>query len=172
MNCRHKLFTAELAGLVLISSILIESFTAKPILASSGDDVSTLTEIVMNENRITGVNPESLALEERRLADRVTLITPTGLVKHVQRDAILAHLADLGKEVGDAKLSVEVSDVQVHLYGDTAVVTYQKQNKTLHVVGGHVHGTRPTNLTHGYLREARRRVESSGHRRSFAVARS
>ena len=47
-------------------------------------------------------------------------------MKHVPKDAILARLR---KETEDAKLSIEVSDVQVHLYGDTAVVTYQKQIK-------------------------------------------
>jgi hypothetical protein len=80
----------------------------------------------MNESRITGVNPQSLALEERRLADTVTVVTPTGLVKYIQRDGFLANLR---KETVDARLSIEVSHVQVHLYGDAAVVTYQKQLK-------------------------------------------
>ena len=127
MNCRLQWFTAALAAFVLIGGILIHSVTAKSVLASPGDDdVRTLTQIVMNENRITGINPESLALEEKKLADTVTLVTATGLVKHVQKDAVLAHLR---KETGDARFSIEVSDVQVHLYGDTAVVTYQKRIK-------------------------------------------
>jgi Domain of unknown function (DUF4440) len=127
MNYRQQWFTAALATFVLSGGIFIHSFMAKSVLASTGDDdVRTLTQIAMNESRITGVNPESLAVEERRLADTVTIVTLTGLVKYVQKDAILAHLR---KETGDARLSIEVSDVQVHLYGDTAVVTYQKQMK-------------------------------------------
>lgn len=129
MNYRQQWFTAALATFVPIGGILIHSFMAKSVLASTGDDdVRTLTQIVMNENQVTGVNPESLALEERRLADTVTLVTITGLVKHLQKDALLAHLR---KEAGsgDARFSIEVSDVQAHLYGDTAVVTYQKQVK-------------------------------------------
>lgn len=129
MNYRQQGFTAALAIFVLVGGIFIHSFMAKSVLASTGDDdVRTLTQIVMNENQVTGVNPESLALEERRLADTVTLVTITGLVKHIQTDALLAHLRE---KAGNAKFSieVEVSDVQVHLYGDTAVVTYQKQIK-------------------------------------------
>jgi hypothetical protein len=126
MNCRHQRFTAAVAAFVLIGVILIHSFMAKSVLASSGDDVRTLTQIVMNSNKITGFNPESIALEESRLADTVTLVTITGLVNYVQKDALLAHLL---KETGDARFSIEVSDVQVHLYGDTAIVTYQKQIK-------------------------------------------
>ena len=127
MNYRQQWFTAALATFALIGGILIHSFMAKSVLASTGDDdVGTLTQIVMNENQITGVNPESLALEEKRLADTVTFVTITGLVKHIQKDVFLTHLR---KEAWDARASVEVSDVQVHLYGDTAVVTYQKQIK-------------------------------------------
>jgi len=126
MNCRRRWFTAALAAFVLIGVILIHSFMTKPVLASTDDDVRTLTQIAMNENTITGVNPESLAVEARRLADTVTVVTPTGLVKHLQRDAILTHWR---RETGDARISVEVSDVQVYLYGDTAVVTYQKRVK-------------------------------------------
>ena len=126
MNCRQKLFTAALAGFVLIGSIFIQGFMARPILASTRDDAHALTQIVMNENTITGVNPASLAFEERSLADTVTLLTATGLVKHVEKAAILDRLR---KETGDARVSIGVSDVQVHLYGDTAVVTYQKQIK-------------------------------------------
>ena len=129
MNCRHRWFTAALAAFLLIGVILIHSFTTSPVLASTGDDVRTLTQIVTNENRITGVNPESIALAESMLADTVTLVTPTGLVKHVQKDKILTILTHLRRETGDARLSIEVSDVQVHLYGDTAIVTYQKQIK-------------------------------------------
>lgn len=126
MNCRQQWFTAALAAFLLIGGVLIHSFMAKPVLASTGDDVRNLTQIVMNENRITGLNPESLALEERRLADTVTLLTATGLVKHVEKDVILARLR---KETGDLRVAVEVSDVQVHLYNDTAVVTYRKHIK-------------------------------------------
>ena len=126
MNCRHRWFTAALAAFLLIGVILIHSFTTSPVLASTGDDVRTLTQIVTNENRITGVNPESIALAESMLADTVTLVTPTGLVKHVQKDTFLAYLRE---GTTDVRLSTEVSDVQVHLYGDTAIVTYQKQIK-------------------------------------------
>jgi len=126
MNCRHRWFTAALAAFLLIGVILIHSFTTSPVLASTGDDVRTLTQIVTNGNRITGVNPESLALAESMLADTVTLVTPTGLVKHVQKDTFLAYLRE---GTTDVRLSIEVSDVQVHLYGDTAIVTYQKQIK-------------------------------------------
>lgn len=126
MNCCHRWFTAALAAFLLVGVILIHSFTTSPVLASTDDDVRTLTRIVTNENRITGVNPESIALEESMLADTVTLVTPTGLVKHAQKDTFLAHLRE---GTTDARLSVEVSDVQVHLYGDTAIVTYQKQIK-------------------------------------------
>ena len=126
MNCRHRWFTAALAAFLLIGVILIHSFTTSPVLASTGDDVRTLTQIVTNENRITGVNAESIALAESTLADTVTLVTPTGLVKHVQKDTFLAYLRE---ETVDVRLSIEVSDVQVHLYGDTAIVTYQKQIK-------------------------------------------
>jgi len=126
MNCRHRWFTAALAAFVLIGVILIHSFMTKPVLASTDDDVRTLTQIVMNENRITGVNPESIALADSMLADTVTLVTPTGLVKHVQKDTFLAYARE---GTTDVRLSAEVSDVQVHLYGDTAIVTYQKQVK-------------------------------------------
>jgi hypothetical protein len=126
MNCRQQWFTGAVAAFVLVGGFLIHNFMAKPVLASTADDVRTLTQIAMNESRVTGVNPESLAVEETRLADTVTIVTLTGLVKYVQKDAILAHLR---KETGDIRLSTEVSDVQVHLYGDTAVVTYQKQLK-------------------------------------------
>ena len=126
MNCRHQWFTEAVAAFVLIGVILSTVSWPKPVLASSGDDLRTLTQVVMNENRITGSNPESLALEVSRLADTVTLVTATGLVKYVRKDAILAHLR---KAPGDARLSIEISDVQVHLYGDTAIVTYQKQIK-------------------------------------------
>ena len=114
---------------VLIGVILIHRFTTSPVLASTGDDVRALTQIVTDENRITGISAESIALAESMLADTVTLVTPTGLVKHVQKDKILTILTHLRRETGDAKLSIEVSDVQVHLYGDTAIVTYQKQIK-------------------------------------------
>jgi hypothetical protein len=126
MNRRQQWFTAVLAAFVLTGGFLIHNFMAKPVLASTADDVRTLTQIAMNESTITGFNPEGLAVEERRLADTVTIVWPTGLVKYVQKDAILAHFR---KGTGDARLSIEVSDVQVHLYGDTAVVTYQKQIK-------------------------------------------
>ncbi len=126
MNRRQQWFTAALAAFVLTGGFLIHNFMAKPVLASTADDVRTLTQIAMNESRVTGLNPESLAVEESRLADTVTLVMPTGLVKYVHKDALLAHLR---KDTGDARLSIEVSDVQVHLYGDTAVVTYQKQIK-------------------------------------------
>ena len=126
MNCRHRWFTAALAAFLLIGVILIHSFTTSSVLASTGDDVRTLTQIVTNENRITGVNPESIALAESGLADTVTLVTPTGLVKHVQKDTFLAYLRE---GTGDVRFSIEVSDVQVQLYGDTAIVTYQKQIK-------------------------------------------
>lgn len=126
MNRRQQWFAAAVAAFVLIGGFLIHSFMAKSVLASSDDDVRTLTQIAMNESRITGVDPESLAVEERRLADTVTLVTLTGLVKYVHKDAFLAHLR---KEIGDVRGSIEVSDVQVHLYGDTAVVTYQKHIK-------------------------------------------
>jgi hypothetical protein len=126
MNRRQQWFTAALAAFVLTGGFLIHNFMAKPVLASTADDVRTLTQIAMNESRVTGLNPESLAVEESRLADTVTLVTLTGLVKYVHKDAFLAHFF---KETGDARLSIEVSDVQVHLYGDTAVVTYQKQLK-------------------------------------------
>ena len=128
MNCRHRWFTAALAAFLLIGVILIHSFTTSPVLASTGDDVRTLTHVVTNENRITGVNPESIALAKSMLADTVTLVTPTGLVKHVQKDTFLAYLREEAVAV-DVRLSIEVSDVQVHLYGDTAIVTYQKQIK-------------------------------------------
>lgn len=126
MNCCHRWLTAALAAFVLIGVILIHSFMTKPVLASTNDDVRTLTQIVMNENRITGVNPESIALMENTLADTVTLVTPTGVVKHIQRDTFLAYLRE---GTTDARLSAEVSDVQVHLYGDAAIVTYQKKIK-------------------------------------------
>jgi hypothetical protein len=127
MNSRQQWFTAALATFVLIGGIFVHSFMAKSVLASTGDDdVRTLTQIAMNESRVTGLNPESLAVEESRLADTVTLVTLTGLVKYVHKDAFLAHLRE---ETVDARLSIGVSDVQVHLYGDTAVVTYQKQLK-------------------------------------------
>ena len=132
LNCRQRWFAAVLPAFALIGGFLIHNFMATPVLAfaADDDDVGTLTQIAMNESRITGVNPESLAVEERRLADTVTLVAPTGLVKYVQKDALLALWR---KETGDAKasMSIEVSDVQVHLYGDTAVVTYQKQIKLL-----------------------------------------
>lgn len=126
MTCRHRWFTAALAAFLLVGVILIHSFTTRPVLASTDDDVRTLTQIVINQNRITGVNPESIALAQSMLADTVTLVTPTGLVKYAQKDTFLAHLREV---TTDARLSVEVSDVQVHLYGDTAIVTYQKQIK-------------------------------------------
>lgn len=110
----------------MIGGILTHTFTANSVLASTTDDVRALTQIVMNERKVTGVNAETMALEGRRMADTVTVVTPTGLVKYLQKDAFLAYLR---KETGDARVSVEVSDVQVHLYGDTAVVTYQKQIK-------------------------------------------
>jgi len=126
LNCRHQWFAAAFAAFVLIGVTLIHSFMTKSVLASTDDDVQTLTQIAMNENRITGVNSESLAVEARRLAETVTVVTLTGLVKHLQKDALLAHLRT---KTGDARISVEVSDVQVYLYGDTAVVTYQKRIK-------------------------------------------
>lgn len=60
MNCRHKLFTAALAGFVLIGSMLIYSFMAKRILASTGDDEHTLTQIVMDQDGITGLTQRAL----------------------------------------------------------------------------------------------------------------
>jgi hypothetical protein len=126
MNSRQRWFTAAVAAFVLTGGILIHTFIAEPVLASTTDDVRTLTQIVMNERKVTGVNPETMALEGRRLADTVTVVTPTGLVKYLQKDAFLAHLR---KETGDTRVSIDVSNVQVHLYGDTAVVTYQKQIK-------------------------------------------
>ena len=119
MNCRHRWFTAALAAFLLIGIILIHRFTTSIVLASTGDDVRTLTQIVTNENRITVVNPESIALAASGLADTVTLVTPTGLVKNVQKDTFLAYLRE---ETVDVRLSIEVSDVQVHLSGDSAVV--------------------------------------------------
>jgi hypothetical protein len=111
-------FTAALAAFLLIIVILIHRFTTSPVLASTGDDVRALTQIVTNGNRITGLNPESSALAESMLADTVTLVTPTGLVKHVQKDKILTILTHLRRETGDVRLSIEVPDVQVHLYGE------------------------------------------------------
>jgi hypothetical protein len=126
MNCRHRWFTTALAAFLLTGVILIHSFTTSTVLASTDDDVRSLTQIVTNENRITVVNAESIALAASGLADTVTLVTPTGLVKNVQKDTFLTYLRE---ETVDVRLSIEVSDVQVHLYGDTAIVTYQKQIK-------------------------------------------
>lgn len=125
MNLHKKWFPIAIVISVMVGSLIV-FFFSKPVLASTNDDVQALTQIVMNEGTITGASPRDIALEERRLADTVTVVGATGLVKHVQKDAILAQAR---KEPAGFKFSLAVSDIQVHVYGDTAVVTYQRELK-------------------------------------------
>jgi hypothetical protein len=109
-----------------IAALMFHRSSLQPVLASSDDDVKKLTEIVMQESKVSGLNPASIALEQKRLADTVTFVGATGVVKHLEKDALLA---TAGREASDLKFSIATSALQVHLYGDTAIVTYQREIK-------------------------------------------
>lgn len=115
-----------IAVVITIAAFMFYRVSLQPVLASTDDDVKKLTDIEMNQTKLTGVNPASIALAFNNTADTVTVVGPTGITKYFAKDALLA----LGRgESADLKLSVAISDVQVHLYGDTAIVTCQRQIK-------------------------------------------
>jgi hypothetical protein len=92
-----------------------------------------------------------------------------------QKEKSLAFLAYAREGTTDARLSVEVSDVQVHLYGDTAIVTYQKQIKqfqsseSMPAMPGLI--DHPLSFMDTFVKR-NGQVESSGYRRSVAGASS
>jgi hypothetical protein len=108
---------------IAIVAFTLHSFSAKPVLASTDDDVKKLTDIEMNQTKLTGADPASIALALKQMADTFTIVGPTGIAKYVGKDAVQALVRG---ESSDVKLSVAVSDLQVHLYGETAIVTYQR----------------------------------------------
>jgi hypothetical protein len=111
---------------IAIAAFTLHSLSPNLVLASTDDDVKKLTDIEMNQAKMTGVNPASIALALSNTAETFTVVAPTGIVKYLAKDAMLA----LAKgESSDLKLSVAISDLQVHLYGETAIVTYQRQIK-------------------------------------------
>jgi hypothetical protein len=125
MRFRYRLHLAILV-FIAVAAITLHSFSPKPVFASTDDDVKKLTDIEMNQTKLTGANPASIALALNTTADTVTIVGPTGVAKYFAKDALLATAQG---ELPDVKLSVAISDLQVHLYGDTAIVTYQRQIK-------------------------------------------
>ena len=95
-----------IAVFLAIAALMFHRSSLQPVLASSDDDVKTLTEIVMQESKVAGLNPASIALEQKRLADTVTFVGATGLVKHLEKDALLAAA---GRESSDLKVSIATS---------------------------------------------------------------
>jgi hypothetical protein len=143
MKSRYRLRLAILVFIAIVAFTL-HGFSPKPVLAATDDDVKKLTDIEMNQTKVTGLNPASIALAFNQTADTFTLVGPTGIAKYVAKDALLALARG---ESADVKLSVAISDLQVHLYGDTAIVTYQRQIKQFASTENLPAGFNPTGRT-------------------------
>jgi len=91
-------------------------------------DEMVLRRLIEDSERFSTNDPQSLAFQRNYLGDSITVLTPLGQLGHATRDQVLAGMA--ARNQGSAK--ADISNLRVHLYGDTAVVTYDMRLTTAH----------------------------------------
>jgi hypothetical protein len=115
---RRLVMLLALSAAVVVAGVV----AARPAPAPS--DEETLKNLELEWYKVAFVSDAHIAFAKANFASRTILVTPPGqiddqTIAEVEKDALEFRAAH-----PDAKVTSVIRDIVVHLYGDTAIVTY------------------------------------------------
>jgi ketosteroid isomerase-like protein len=117
-NMKRLVALLTLSVAVVVAGVVV----ARPAPAPS--DEETLKNLELEWHKVVFLSDAHIAFAKANFASRTILVTPPGqiddqTIAEVEKDAVEFKAAN-----PNAKVTSDIHDIAVHLYGDTAIVTY------------------------------------------------
>ena len=112
---------------ILFLCVVIGLFSSSEragLSVTDADDVRTLKQIEVDWAKHTGNDPASIRFADQHIADSSTTVGMAGAIHHFARSEFLNGMKMMPPTL---KTTLQISDVNVYLYGDTAIVTLHEQ---------------------------------------------
>ena len=104
--------------------------------STDDDDIRALKQIEIDWAKYSGSDPASIKFAEQHIADTSTTVGMAGRIHHFSKSDFLDGMRTMPATL---KTSLQVSDVDVYLYGDTAIVTLHE--RCTHILARRLQGS-------------------------------